>query len=39
MDVNNRSNIPGLQARLGNVVREHDAIMFFQHSASSADTR
>ena len=36
MDVNDRADIPGLQARVGNVVREHDAIMSFQDPTSSA---
>ena len=35
--VDNRADIPGLQARVGNIVREYDAIMFFQQYASSAD--
>ena len=39
MDVNNRSDISGLRARIGSVVREHHAIVFFQHPASSADAR
>ena len=39
MDVNNRADIARLQGPVGNVLREHDAIMFFQRPASSADAR
>ncbi len=39
MNVHDRADVSRLQAVTGNVLREHDAIMFFQHLASRKPRR